>query len=156
MNDIIPTAEEAAAAHRTLSFYCKANPEAKTVSSALNTVLPLLEAIGDGGQWSDALGGRFEDCHRCNGTGYEPFDVAALSDAELVAHVEAADIAGHIETDCHASYGSSQPGTVYVMEDGTVSGDWGDDVVASLGVRVHAVDIDTTTVEITDSIERFT
>ena len=89
MNDIIPTAEEAAAAHRTLSFYCKANPEAKTVSSALNTVLPLLEAIGDGG--------RFEDCHRCNGTGVEPFDVAALSDAELVAHVEVADIEGHIE-----------------------------------------------------------
>jgi hypothetical protein len=70
--------------------------------------------------------------------------------------VEAADIEGHIETDCHASYGSSQPGTVYVMEDGTVSGDWGDDVAASLGVWVHAVDVDTTTVEITDSIERFT
>ena len=48
MNDIIPTAEEAAAAHRTLSWYCKANPEAKTVSSALNTVLPLLEAIAAG------------------------------------------------------------------------------------------------------------
>ena len=89
-------------------------------------------------------------------TGVEPFGVAALTDAELVAHVEAADIEGHIETDCHVSYGSSQPGTVYVMEDGTVSGDWGEDVVASLGVWVHAVDVDTTTVEITDSIERFT
>ena len=42
------------------------------------------------------------------------------------------------------------------MEDGTVSGDWGDDVAASLLVWVHAVDVDTTTVEITDSIERFT
>ena len=32
----------------------------------------------------------------------------------------------------------------------------GDDVVASLGVWVHTVDVDTTTVEVTDSIERFT
>ena len=110
---------------------------------------------------------RWFPCAHCEGTGVEPFDiaalsdaelvdVAALSDAELVAHVEAADIEGHIETDCHASYGSSQPGAVYVMEDGTVSGDWGEGVVASLGVWVHAVDVDTTTVEITDSIERFT
>ena len=92
MSDIILTAEEAAAAHRTLSFYCEANPEAKTVSSALNTVLPLLEAIaagrvfevrpercaecdGHGGfDLFDPLAGTdyYEDCPRCDGSGREP------------------------------------------------------------------------------------
>ena len=94
MNDIILTAEEAAAAHRTLSFYCKANPEAKTVSSALNTVLPLLEAIaagrvfevrpercadcgGEGGGYIDTMfagehAEKWTDCARCDGSGYEP------------------------------------------------------------------------------------
>jgi hypothetical protein len=82
----------------------------------------------------------------------EPFDAACVPLAVAFRR----PTSSHIETDCHVSYGSSQPGTVYVMEPGTVSGDWGDDVVASLGVWVHAVDVDTTTVEITDSIERFT
>ena len=124
----------------------------------MSTVVECTDCDGDQGVFAEAgrPGLRWFPCARCEGTGVEPFDVAALTDAELVAHVEAADIEGHIETDCHVSYGSSQPGTVYVMEDGTVSGDWGEDVVASLGVWVHAVDVDTTTVEITDSIERFT
>jgi hypothetical protein len=128
----------------------------------MSTAVECTMCDGERGGWiehardTSAGRGRGSDCTRCEGTGVEPFDVAALTDAELVAHVEAADIEGHIETDCHASYGSSQPGTVYVMEDGTVSGDWGEDVVASLGVWVHTVDVDTTTVEITDSIERFT
>ena len=129
----------------------------------MSTVTECTMCDGERGGWIEHArpGLSWYDCTRCEGTGVEPFgvepfDVAVLTDAELVAHVEAADIEGHIETDCHASYGSSQPGTVYVMEDGTVSGDWGDDVVASLGVWVHTVDVDTTTVEITDSIERFT
>ena len=116
----------------------------------MSTVTECTMCDGERGGWIEHArpGLSWYDCTRCEGTGVEPFDVAALSDAELVAHVEAADIEGHIETDCHASYGSSQPGTV--------SGDWGEDVVASLGVWVHAVDVDTTTVEVTDSIERFT
>jgi len=124
----------------------------------MSTVVECTDSHGDQGVFAEAgrPGLRWFACSRCEGTGVEPFDVAALSDAELVAYVEAADIEGHIETDCHASYRSSQPGTVYVMEDGTVSGGWGDDVAASLLVWVHAVDVDTTTVEITDSIERFT
>jgi hypothetical protein len=125
----------------------------------MSTAVECTMCDGELGWWVTATpqrAGAWIRCTRCEGTGVEPFDVAALTDAELVAYVEAADIEGHIETDCHASYGSSQPGTVYVMEDGTVSGDWGDDVAASLLVWVHAVDVDTTTVEITDSIERFT
>ena len=124
----------------------------------MSTLVECTDCDGDQGVFAEAgrPGLRWFPCAHCEGTGVEPFDVAALTDAELVAYVEAADIEGHIETDCHASYGSSQPGTVYVMEDGTVSGGWGDDVAASLLVWVHAVDADTTTVEITDSIERFT
>ena len=124
----------------------------------MSTLVECTDCDGDQGVFAEAgrPGLRWFPCAHCEGTGVEPFDVAAMSDAELVAYVEAADIEGHVETDCHASYRSSQPGTVYVMEDGTVSGDWGDDVVASLGVWVHTVDVDTTTVEITDSIERFT
>ena len=123
----------------------------------MSTAVECTMCDGERGGWIEHArpGLSWYDCTRCEGTGVEPFDVAALTDAELVAYVEAADIEGHIETDCHASYRSSQPGTVYVMEDGTVSGGWGDDVAASLLVWVHAVDVDTTTVEITDSIERF-
>lgn len=77
MSDIILTAEEAAAAHRTLSFYCKANPEAKTVSSALNTVLPLLEAIAAG----RAFEVRPERCTECSGHGgFDLFDPLAGTD----------------------------------------------------------------------------
>ena len=87
---IIPTAEEAADAARRLSFYCKANPEAKTVSRAINTVLPLLEAIAAGrvfevrpepcamcrgrghSSFQDDGVMVIHDCPRCDGSGYEP------------------------------------------------------------------------------------
>ena len=62
---------------------------------------------GDGGWWvtvpPQRAVGRIR-CEHCEGTGVEPepTDVAALTDAELVAHVEAADIEGHIKTDVSA------------------------------------------------------
>ena len=123
----------------------------------MSTLVECTDCYGDQGVFAEAgrPGLRWFPCAHCEGTGVEPFDVAAMSDAELVAYVEAADIEGHIETDCHASYGSSQPGTVYVCVDGTVSGDGAGFLAASLGVWVHAVDVDTTTVEVTGSIERF-
>ena len=59
---------------------------------------------GDQGVFAEAgrPGLRWFACGRCEGTGVEPFDVAAMSDAELVAYVEAADIEGHIKTDVSA------------------------------------------------------
>lgn len=93
MNDIIPTPEDAASAAQRLSehakFVCAGNTD---MQSAIDTVLPLLEAIaagrvfearpepcancsGHGGfDLFDALAGTdyYEDCPRCGGSGREP------------------------------------------------------------------------------------
>lgn len=105
---IIPTAEEAADAARRLSFYCKANPEAKTVSRAINTVLPLLEAIAAGrvfevrrepcamcrgrghSSFQDDGVMVIHDCPRCDGSGYEPAPPGRKQRTAYDAMIEAA------------------------------------------------------------------
>jgi len=84
-----------------------------------------------------------------------PLNFSTMSDAEIVGHVKEADIEGHIETDCHPEYGSSQPGHVYVYEDGTVSGQDNGNADIQVSVWVNTIDEDTSTIEVTDDIERF-
>ena len=94
-DDIIPTAEEAASAAHRLDRYMAVKADTPLyMRRAIDTVLPLLEAIaagrvfevrpercadcgGEGGGYIDTMfagehAEEWTDCARCDGSGYEP------------------------------------------------------------------------------------
>ena len=115
MSDIIPTAEEAAVIAQDLRDFFGTEDEGEIV----DTVLPLLEAIaagrvfevrpeccamcgGDGGDYfiSDEHGNvdsEWEDCPRCDGSGYEPAPPGRKQRTAYDAMIEAAAEAGTLD-----------------------------------------------------------
>ena len=112
-DDIIPTAEEAASAAHRLDRYMAVKADTPLyMRRAIGTVLPLLEAIaagrvfevrpercamcsGHGGDYFISaehgnVDSEWEDCPRCDGSGYEPAPPGRKQRTAYDAMIEAA------------------------------------------------------------------